>query len=133
MVKKLFLFIFAIAIALAYADEKKQIVDFIYDMVENQRFHNDDFLKEHCAEKVLKKLADHYDYICDGVCYAGWELRVGLNDFNSIKVGEVKDEGDGWYSYVVHEDQEKASFKIHAHVFSGKVVIFDYKKEYLKK
>lgn len=79
------------------------------------------------SSKVLKKLAQAYDYDCeDGNCYAFWELRTDNQDGSSDiqKVISIEPDEDGWYvvSYNDMGNQGKTKVKI----VDGK--IDDYKR-----
>lgn len=65
------------------AQEEQQIISFITDMYNNNKYEDYKFLKRHCTPKMLRKLKADYDYDCyDGDCYATWDFRTGAQDSN---------------------------------------------------
>lgn len=72
--------------------------EFIEDMYDNHRYEDYAFLKKHCSDELLSKLADEYDYDGDG--YASWLFRSGAQDGPNDKhrlTAVYAD--DDWYNY----------------------------------
>ena len=81
---------------------------FIKNMYNLQQYEDYAFLRSHCTRKMLKKLADNYDYECDGTCYATWLFRSGAQDekYNwgqnvksESKILSIVAKDDHWYAY----------------------------------
>lgn len=103
------------------------INDFIVDMYENHRYFDEDFLKEHCTERLLQFLKDNYDY--DGEGYAGWLFRTSSQDGKPgaegtlDKVTSVTIDEEGWYHYVFTDAGWHGENKVKAFVENGKVMM----------
>ena len=80
-----------------------EIVDFIVDMYENQRYNDYAFLEAHCTKRLLKYLREQYEY--DGEGYAGWLFRTSSQDGkpgsqnDKDKVIDITRDGEYWYYY----------------------------------
>ena len=74
---------------------------FICEMYNNIHFEDYDYLRSHCTEKLLAKLAEQYEY--DGEGLAVWLFRSGAQDskyeFAPTKILRVTPIGDNWYAY----------------------------------
>lgn len=127
MIKRLFLVLSLCASA--FAGESEQVIEFLKDMLGNKKFTQNAFLEEYCSEALLKKLETSGEYCEVGQhCYAHWYFRGPAEAVDYWEILKVKDEGDGWYSYSFKENKKTGKHKIHAHVFNGKVMLFDFKK-----
>lgn len=116
-------------VSLSHAGEADIVVSFLRDMLENFKFESYPFLKSHCSEGLLKKLEADYDYECDeGPCYAVWNFRGGANDVWTWKVLDVRENGDGWYTYSFQENEFVGKYRVHAHLVKGSVILFDLKR-----
>ena len=74
---------------------------FIRQMYNTVSFEDYDYLRSHCTEKFLDKLAQQYEYDGDGL--AVWLFRSGAQDSKyahaPTKILHVTPIGDNWYSY----------------------------------
>lgn len=79
----------------------KAAEQFICEMYNSINFENYDYLRSHCTEKLLDKLADAYEYDGDGL--AVWLFRSGSQDSKyenaPTKILRVTPIGDNWYAY----------------------------------
>ena len=75
------------------------VIAFITDMYNTTKYENYKFLKQHCSDKLMRKLRADYDYEGDGL--AVWDFRSEAQDGPSDvhKVTAVTPLGDGWYKY----------------------------------
>jgi hypothetical protein len=75
------------------------VIAFITDMYNTTKYEDYKFLKQHCSDKLMRKLRADYDYEGDGL--AVWDFRSGAQDGPSDvhKVTAVTPEGGGWYKY----------------------------------
>ncbi len=83
------------------SDKTEFLKNFYLDYVLNSRDNNfEEIAHDVCTPKLLKFLADNYEYDCDsGDCYAIWLFRTGLQDGPSDenKVTSVTPLEDNWY------------------------------------
>lgn len=74
---------------------------FIRGMYNTINFQDYDYLRSHCTENLLEKLAEAYEY--DGEGLAVWLFRSGAQDskyeFAPTKILRVTPIGDNWYAY----------------------------------
>lgn len=81
--------------------QDKEVIAFIIDMYDNQRYVDYDFLRKHCSKKMRKQLADEYDYDDDGL--AVWSFRTGAQDQKDTtdvsRVISVEVLDNHWYAY----------------------------------
>lgn len=73
--------------------------EFIRDMYDNSLYEDYSFLQQHCADSLLTRLSEAYDY--EGEGYAVWEFRSGAQDgpSNEHSLTSIEYEGNGWYRY----------------------------------
>ncbi len=87
-----------------YVETNDPAITFIQKMYDEGLYLDDGFIRQHCTEKMKKKLIDYYDYDgCDD-CYATWLFRSGAQDtkndtFEEPRVLSVVATGDNWYEY----------------------------------
>ena len=86
--------------ALDVAD--KDVKAFIEDMYNNDLYIEYEFLEEHCTKRMLRFLADQYDY--DGEGYAVWLFRTSCQDNASENpedniVKKITKRPGGWWRY----------------------------------
>lgn len=83
-----------------------QAVSFIKTMYNYGEYEDYSFLRSHCTKKMLKKLADSYEY--EGGGYATWLFRSGAQDekYNwgqnvesESKILSIVAKDDHWYAY----------------------------------
>ena len=81
-------------------------VAFIKSMYNQEKYEDYSFLKSHCTRKMLKKLADSYEY--EGGGFATWLFRSGAQDekYNwgqnvesESKILSIVAKDDHWYAY----------------------------------
>ena len=74
---------------------------FIRQMYNTVSFEDYDYLRSHCTEKLLDKLAQQYEYDGDGL--AVWLFRSGAQDskyeFAPTRILRITPIGDNWYAY----------------------------------
>lgn len=93
--------------ALDEADDDATVADkdvkaFIEDMYNNDLYIEYEFLEEHCTKRMLRFLADQYDY--DGEGYAVWLFRTSCQDNASENpedniVKKITKRPGGWWRY----------------------------------
>lgn len=108
--------------------EEATIKRFITDMYNNRLFENYTFLEKHCSQRLLKKLADDYDYDSEGVAYAVWDFRTGCQDFKegsakASKIISVKKTADGWYQYEFLDVGWYGINRLKCHIEDGEVIM----------
>lgn len=124
------------SIAQAKADSiqnVKDIINFITDMYNYEKYYDYDFLKQHCSKSLLKKLRDAYDYVCDdGDCYAGWLFRSGAGEgpSNLHKIISVKSLGEGWFRYDFYDMGIKAANKVKVEKKGGYYIFTELEEAY---
>lgn len=103
------------------AKDDKLIMDFITEMYNNSLYTDNDFLEEHCTERMLQQLRDDYEY--DGEGYANWDFRSmsndGFSDENAVLNIEKK---DGRYYYEANDAGYIFRNILSAFVQDGKVM-----------
>ena len=91
-----------------YYPSDSNAISFIKNMYNLEKYEDYFFLRSHCTKKMLKKLADSYEYECDGTCYATWLFRSGAQDekYNwgqnvesESKILSIVAKDDHWYAY----------------------------------
>ena len=101
--------------------EKKKVKAFITDMYNNYKYGEEDFLKEHCTERLLNQLREAYEY--DGEGYAVWLFRTSSNDGlgEGTRVVSVSTEDGLWYEYEFYDGSWKGKNRVKCVVVDGKV------------
>lgn len=117
----------------AWASHKKSVNDkkveaFITKMMDENQYDDYDFLKKHCTPKMLKFLADNFEYDCeDGDCLAGWMFRTETQD-NSEEcrngVEKVENVGNGWYEYTFYDGGFKGITRLKI-IIKGDLIMVD--------
>ncbi|MBQ6577687.1 MAG: hypothetical protein IJL91_08070 [Bacteroidales bacterium] len=88
------------------------VISFIRMMYNDELYEDYYFLKRYCTKKMLAKLADNYDYECEGECYATWLFRSSAQDDKSSSSGgfddisaiiTIEDKGNHWYAYTAYD------------------------------
>ena len=81
--------------------QDKAAAQFIREMYNTVNFEDYDYLRSHCTDRLLDKLAQQYEYDGDGL--AVWLFRSGAQDGKyenaPTKILNVTPIGDNWYSY----------------------------------
>lgn len=73
---------------------------------------DENYLRNHCTDKMLSKLTDDYEY--DGFGYAIWDFRTGMQDGDGpSKMVSIKSLGDNWYRYDFLDMGFKGAKKVH--------------------
>lgn len=84
---------------MANESDKKIIIQFITEMYNNGKFHDYDFLYQHCTKKLIQQLTGDYEYEGDGL--AVWDFRTEMQNGPTSKnhIIDVVYEGNDWYAY----------------------------------
>ena len=106
-----------------------EIKSFISQMYDNKLYEDYDFLRKHCSSGLLKKLQDVYPYDADGIAYATWLFRSGLQDSkpgadDKTIMLEIKADGD-WFVYTALDMGWKFTNRIKVTNKRGKIIIED--------
>ena len=88
------------------------VIAFITDMYNSSKYETEQFVMQHCSEKLVNKLRSDYDY--DGEGLAFWDFRSdeqdGPNDEH--RVTAITPEGNGWYKYDFIDMGVKSSHRL---------------------
>ena len=104
------------------AKDDKRIMEFITEMYNNSLYTDDDFLEEHCTDRMLRQLLDDYEY--DGVGYANWDFRSESNDgFGDENAVLNIEQIDGRYYYEANDAGYIFRNILSAFVEDGKVML----------
>ena len=111
----------------SYNDEIKS---FIKRMYTEKLYEDYDFLQKHCSAELLKKLQDAYPYDANGVAYATWLFKSGLQDSKPDSKGlsyiqDVKTDKDDWYILNAVDIGWKFTKRLKVSNENGKIIISD--------
>ena len=93
--------------------QAKTIIRKLFGMSVGFEETDDNYLRNHCTDKMLSKLIDDYDY--DGFGYAIWDFRTWLQDGDhgwKTKIISIKSLGDNWYRYDYFDCDSRCAKKI---------------------
>ncbi|MBR2234477.1 MAG: hypothetical protein IJ892_05435 [Prevotella sp.] len=101
--------------------EQKKVKAFITDMYNNYKYGDEDFLKEHCTERLLNQLREAYEY--DGEGYAFWLFRTSSTDGlgDGTRVVDVNTDDGLWYVYDFYDGSMRGKNRVKCVVVDGKV------------
>lgn len=113
----------------------KTFIAVMYDM---ELYSDYEFLEKHCTKKLLKKLADDYDYDHEPgeKVYAVWDFRTSSNDGkpgsedNRSCVIGVTPDGDGWYTYEFLDGGWKGKNRVKCSLVDDEVMMDDVERVY---
>ena len=102
----------------------KKIKEFYTKYVFGEEEVTDEVMNKYCTKKLLKKLADDYEY--DGGGYAIWDFRTDNQDGDKAKSGVTKIESVGDKKYKVSfNDMGTNAACIVSVVNEGGIILFD--------
>lgn len=120
---------------MSYVDRKQdeEVMAFITDMYNEEKYNDYDFLEAHCSEQMLKQLAEEYIY--DGEGYATWSFRTGHQDWksdteNTSCILRVEPVGGHWYTYYYLDMGWRGQQQLLVKKVDGAFIIFDKKTIY---
>jgi hypothetical protein len=109
-----------------------QIRQFITTMYNKSLYEDEDFLRENCTRKMLKKLADNYDYEGEGL--ACWLFRTSTNDGGGADNGIInvgrEDDNNFWWRYEFNDGIYRGINRIKILVIDDKIWIDDVERVY---
>lgn len=106
-----------------------EISSFITDMYENHRFMEEAFLRANCTDRMLRKLADEYDYDDGGLAF--WLFRTSSQDGNGEdELKSVSHEGGDWWRYEFIDGGFEGINRIKIIIVDGKLKIDDVERVY---
>lgn len=113
---------------LGTSPEKDIIINFITDMYNNDRYFEDEFLYQHCSQKLIRKLKANYDYPGEGLAF--WLFRTNAQEVKDLydqesKIISVTADEDGWFSYSFLDMGWKGLNRMKAHIENDNVIIDD--------
>lgn len=113
----------SIAKAKAEQDAKaKAIIRKFFEMSYGFEETDENYLRNHCTDKMLSKLIDDYDY--DGFGYAIWDFRTGAQEGDGpSKIVSIKSLGGNWYRYDFLDMGFKGAKKVHFVYEDGDLMI----------
>ena len=105
------------------------IKSFITQMYNEGLYEDYAFLQKHCSLELLKKLQAAYPYDTDGVAYATWLFRSGMQDAKpesdeKTTMLDIKNKGD-WYTYTALDMGWKFTNSIKVIIKDSMIVITD--------
>lgn len=105
------------------------IKSFITQMYNAGLYEDYAFLQKHCSLELLKKLQAAYPYDTDGVAYATWLFRSGMQDVKpesdeKTTMLDIKNKGD-WYTYTALDMGWKFTNSIKVIIKDSMIVITD--------
>lgn len=90
----------------------KAIIRKFFEMSYGFEETDENYLRNHCTDKMLNKLIDDYDY--DGFGYAIWDFRTGAQEGDGpSKIVSIKSLGGNWYRYDFLDMGFKGAKKVH--------------------
>ena len=110
-----------------------EIKDFITTMYNDYLYGEEEFLREYCTDKMMKKLAaDEYEY--DGEGLAIWLFRTtaqdGTPDNDGVKSVYREDDNNDWWRYEFIDEGYKGINRIKILIVDGKIQIDDIERVY---
>lgn len=109
-----------------------EIKDFITTMYNDYLYGEEEFLREYSTDKMMKKLADEYEY--DGEGLAIWLFRTtaqdGTPDNDGVKSVYREDDNNDWWRYEFIDEGYKGINRIKILIVDGKIQIDDIERVY---
>ena len=105
------------------------IKSFITKMYNEGQYEDYAFLQKYCSHELLQKLQEAYPYDTNGVAYATWLFRSGMQDAKpesdeKTTMLDIKNKGD-WYTYTALDMGWKFTNSIKVIIKDNKIVIID--------
>lgn len=92
--------------------QAKAIIRKLFGMAVGSIEYDENYLRNHCTDKMLSKLSDDYVYGDSG--YAIWDFRTEMQDGDGpSKMVSIKSLGDNWYRYDFLDVGFKGAKKVH--------------------
>lgn len=90
--------------------QAKAIIRKLFGMSVGSIEYDENYLRNHCTNKMLSKLIDEYD----GYGYSVWDFRTGVQDGDGpSKMVSIKSLGGNWYRYDFLDMGFKGAKKVH--------------------
>mgnify|MGYP003424954300 FL=1 len=90
--------------------QAKAIIRKLFGMAVGSIEYDENYLRNHCTDKMLSNLVDEYD----DSGYSAWSFRTGVQDGDGpSKMVSIKSLGDNWYRYDFLDMGFKGAKKVH--------------------